>query len=53
MINKDKTTAMFRKKTLQHKVKSRILVELGISHTATNDRYLGLPVHIGNQEEVL
>jgi hypothetical protein len=23
------------------------LAELGISHTTTNDRYLGLPVHIG------
>jgi hypothetical protein len=46
MINKDKTAAMFSKNT-PTQVKSRILAELGISHTTTNDRYLGLPVHIG------
>lgn len=49
MINKDRTAAMFSKNT-PTQVKSRFLVELGISQTTTNDRYMGCLCILANQE---
>jgi len=50
VINKDKTTVMFSKNT-PASVRALMMAELGINQTANNDRYLGLPVHIGKSRK--
>jgi hypothetical protein len=46
MINKEKSTAMFSKGT-KNGVKQAVLSVLGIPRESRNERYLGLPVHLG------
>ena len=50
MINKDKTAAIFSKNT-PASVKAQMMAELGITQIASNDKYLGLPVHIGKSRK--
>jgi len=45
MVNKDKTAIMFSPNTPQHS-RDYILSELRITHVASNEKYLGLPVYI-------
>jgi hypothetical protein len=46
MINKEKSSAFFSKGT-RHRTKRAVLNVLGISRESQNQRYLGLPVHLG------
>jgi hypothetical protein len=46
MINKDKSSAMFSKGT-NRRAKQEVLGVLGIPRESFNERYLGLPVHLG------
>jgi hypothetical protein len=46
MINKDKSSAMFSRGTGQ-RAKQEVLGVLGIPRESFNQRYLGLPVHLG------
>jgi hypothetical protein len=46
MINKDKSSAFFSKGT-RARTKSAVLNVLGIPRESQNQRYLGLPVHLG------
>jgi hypothetical protein len=46
MINKDKSSAFFSKGTSQA-AKNAVLSTLGIPDESQNERYLGLPVHLG------
>jgi hypothetical protein len=46
MINKDKSSAMFSKGTKGAR-KIVVLHALGIPRESHNQRYLGLPVHLG------
>jgi len=45
-INRDKSSAFFSKKTSNHN-KQQVLQVLGICTETQNERYLGLPVHLG------
>lgn len=46
MINKDKSSAFFGKE-VGHTQKQNVLQALGIEAESKNERYLGLPVHLG------
>ena len=46
MINKEKSSAMFSKGTTRG-AKQAVLGVLGIPRESHNERYLGLPVHLG------
>jgi hypothetical protein len=46
MINKEKSLAFFSKGT-RHRTKIAVLCALGIPRESMNQRYLGLPVHLG------
>lgn len=45
-INRDKSSAFFNKKTGTH-TKQQVLQVVGIPAESYNERYLGLPVHLG------
>ena len=50
MINKDKSSAMFSKGT-KDGAKQAVLGELGILRESRNERYLGLPCHLGASKQ--
>jgi hypothetical protein len=50
MINKDKTVVMYSSNTPTN-VKMQIMAELSITHITQNEKYLGLPVHIGKSRK--
>ena len=50
MINKDKSAAMFSKGT-KESAKQAVLGELGIPRESRNERYLGLPCHLGASKQ--
>lgn len=52
MINKDKSAIMFSKNTCNSK-KTVVMHKLGICRESFNDKYLGLPIHVGcNKSQV-
>lgn len=50
VINKDKTAVFFSKNT-PPPIRAQMMAELGITQIASNDKYLGLPVHIGKSRK--
>lgn len=50
VVNKDKTSIMFSTNTPQL-IRDQILSELRITHLASNEKYLGLPVYIGKSKK--
>lgn len=50
VINKDKTSIMLRPNEVQQ-VQQQILAELDIIQLASNEKYLGLPVYIGESRK--
>jgi hypothetical protein len=50
MINKDKTSIMFSPNTPTH-MRDQVLMALGTSQSANNEKYLGLPVYIGKSKK--
>jgi hypothetical protein len=49
VINKDKSAIMFSKNTSAGS-KAEVKSQLGISRESFNDKYLGLPIHVGNNK---
>jgi hypothetical protein len=46
MINKDKSAIMFSPNTGEND-RGRVMHALNIQRTTVNDKYLGMPVHVG------
>lgn len=49
MINKDKSAIMFSSNAADCK-KQKVMQELGIMKESMNERYLGLPIHVGKSK---
>ena len=49
VINRDKSAIMFSKNT-NHAGKMVMMQQMGIARKSFNERYLGLPVHVGNNK---